>query len=157
MQKILSISLFITLLNHFFSGVIFAGGFQNSQLSVANMGRAYAGAGVGYYFVGDDAHMKQVSGSTVVSTSSDDVDVSYTAIVTAEIEDDFGYYALLGLEKDITQRLAVFLEAKYLMLKPNAEVRVASEGGSTVGSTSTGATEVNFEGMGVNVGLSCLW
>ena len=115
----------------------------------------YAGAGVGYYLFDDDAHMKQVSGTTVVSSSSGAVPVSYDAIVTAEIENDFGYYALLGLSKSIAQRLSVFVEAKYLLLEPDARIDVESE--DSAATEASVEAEVNFEGMGVNMGVSYLW
>jgi len=116
--------------------------------------QVYVGAGAGYYFFDDDAHTKRISGTSAVSTPSGTVNVPYAVTVTAEIEDDFGYYALLGLKKSIMEQLAVFLEAKYLMLKPSASVRVVSEDGST---TQTLRSTVNFEGMGVNMGVSYLW
>lgn len=76
----------------------------------------YAGVGVGWYFF-----------------EADDVD----------LDDDFGYFPLVGLEIG-TRRVAVFAEARWLFLQPDADAALEE---------LEDFDEADVDGLGINVGL----
>ena len=77
--------------------------------------RPYAGIGVGGYFFDAD---------------EDD----------ADIDDDVGFYGVLGWDQGLTEQVSVFAEAKYLWLEPDAN-----------------GEDLDLGGFGANVGVAARW
>ena len=85
-----------------------------ARYEVVSGARPYVGGGVGYYFFDE-------SGSI-------------------SIDDDFGYYAVVGWDQSLTKNVLVFAEAKYLWLTPDTNMK-----------------DDDFSGVGANIGVAYNW
>jgi len=80
----------------------------------------YAGGGIGYYFF--------------------DVDDS-----RFDVDDEFGFYALVGWDQKVHESISVFAEAKYLWLEPDVK------------GPRGWKTDLDVGGFGVNLGVCFNW
>jgi len=73
----------------------------------------YIGAGAGYYFFDED---------------------------DAGVDDEFGYYGVVGVDQAVSDGVSVFVEGKYLWLEPDSDFG-----------------DVTLDGFGVNAGVALSW
>lgn len=98
----------------------------------------YAGGGIGYYVTPEF----ELKGAPIGASAEPDVD----------LDDEFGYFAVAGIEIKLNDQVALFGEAQYRWL----EIEEAEIDGSDVDLDDLGGS-VEADGIGFNAGLLLMW
>lgn len=111
----------------------------------------YAGAGAGYYLTDSDL---KFTASGVTHGMKVNVDVP-SAWYSYDMDDEFGFFGLIGVERQMVEHTKLFAEVRYTYLKIDTKLTLRDP--DTLAESDSDSEKVDLSGIGVSLGFLLEW